>query len=262
MIPVTALRHLYRLLSKTRQESRLELAKEFARKPSIVQALVQESSEHFSYYENPEEGFHRRPLEGLLPDQVASSLVSSHLLGKVVSGSCTVLNRPGLNFAFVDYEINPHRTTRSFYENGQSPRRGGMDLLLANRSDRFPIVGEVKVATDKDPFFALIQALMYSVEMTTDSQRTRLESVYGERLRFPASGPFVDLYLVLVGYPKDATRSKLLEATDRLGRKLLVPKSSVARLVRRIVCIETPSVEDDEVFFDVRFAHGISRSTV
>lgn len=263
LIPVTALRHLYNLLKVTSIGFRLEVAKEFVRKPSIVDCLVQTSSEHFACYENSSEGLHDRETSVLSSDQAASSIVSSGLLKKVESGRCVIRDHDDFNFDFVDYEVNPHRTTGSFYETGRSGRSsgsGGMDLLLANHVDQFPIVGEVKVATDKDPFFALVQALMYAVELTTESQRIRLNSAYGNQLRFPNAGPFVDLYLVLVSYPTDDTRKKLLKLTSQLGESLLVSGLSTSELVRRIVCIETDSVDVDELAFDVHFAHQVGGS--
>jgi hypothetical protein len=129
-----------------------------------------------------------------------------------------------------------------------------MDLLLANRKDKFPIVGEVKVTTDKDPFFALVQSLMYAVELTTESQRGRLTSAYGSRLSFPDKGPFADIYLILVSYPRDDDRSELLRLTSQLAESLLAPESFTSGIVRRIVCIETDDAEKDEVAFGVRFA--------
>jgi hypothetical protein len=80
-----------------------------------------------------------------------------------------VIDNPELNFSFVDRELVPTRTTHErFFENGEPAncfRR--LDWLLANAQDRLPIIAEVKVRNDKNPFSALVQLLMYAAELVT-----------------------------------------------------------------------------------------------
>lgn len=59
LIPITALRHLYKLLrSFSKGEFHLAVAKEFNRLPQKVAKLVTESREHFALYDNRGETFH------------------------------------------------------------------------------------------------------------------------------------------------------------------------------------------------------------
>ena len=53
-----------------------------------------------------------------------------------------------------------------------------------NREDRRPIIAEVKVGNDMNPFYALIQTLMYAAELATFNQATRLQQHY-DQVRFP-----------------------------------------------------------------------------
>lgn len=257
LIPLTPLRHFYRVIESACFDFRLQTATELLRKPAIIQTLVRKSSEHFALYQNSNEAFHNRAVSGLSPNQLSSPVASSNLSSVIVAGNHSIPNYPSLDFDFVDYEVNPLRTTGSFFENGKSGNSsgtGGVDLLLAQRPDKFPIVGEVKVESDKDPFFALIQALTYAVELTTQPQRQRLNFAYGNQLKIHSDGPFIDIYVVLVAYPKSKDRMECLRLTNELSQTLLKPSSPVAGLVRRIVCIETPPIAGN-IRFSVNFAY-------
>jgi len=68
-----------------------------------------------------------------------------------------------------------------------------LDQLLAGER---PIIAEVKIRKDQNPFYALIQALTAAVELLTPAQRDRL------RKRYPQSFPnnddrTVDIYLII-----------------------------------------------------------------
>lgn len=107
----------------------------------------------------------------------------------------------GLECTFVDHEVSPIRTTLSCYDNGSPATNsglGGLDVLLCNREDRRPIIGEIKAATETvGPTFALIQSLMYAAELVTQSQRERLCSAYAEELGGVGKHALpLDLYLL------------------------------------------------------------------
>lgn len=266
MIPLTALRHFYELLRRFPSFAfRLQAARECVRRPEQLQELVQASSDHFAHYENAEEPFHFRSQGELTADRFADDSIASHLLRNVIAGACSVPEAPLLDFDYVDYEVSPIRTTGSQFENGITGRRsgtGGIDLLMANRSDRLPIVAEVKVETDTDPFFGLIQALLYTVEMTSPSQMARIARFYGNHFTIPEDGPLVDVYLMLVTYPDDEKHAESLQLTDQLAGFLLTDGTPVARLVRRLVCLETSSVDKGTVAFTVRFAHQVGGTII
>jgi hypothetical protein len=264
LIPITALRHFYETLRRFPSFAfRMQAARECLRRPDQLQELVRNSSDHFALYENPAEAFHDRQPGTFSAVRETNRSIAVRLLRKAIAGACSIQEAPLLDFRYVDYEVSPIRTTASQFENGLSGRSsgtGGIDLLLANRCDRVPIIGEVKIEADTDPFFGLIQALMYAVEMTTAPQMCRLNRFYGDQFSFPRDGAFVDVYLMLVAYPNDQNHAESLKMTDELSRLLVTANSPVARIVRRLVCIEAASVDTEVVSFTVRFAHQVGSS--
>lgn len=263
LIPITGLRHLYQLLRDFPKEKfQLEVARELCRKPKQLAKLIAESRKHFDLYDNQSEGFHDRGSEEILSDALLSS---RHLANALVQELARTRNRVikvagarQYDFKVIDYEINPRRTTGSVFENGKSGRSsgtGGMDLLLINLKDRTPIVGEIKADTDVNPFFGLIQSLMYAVELSTPSQRARLNKFYEEPLAESSPDQGIDIYLFLLRYAQDETSQEFLSLTNQLSANLLEIKN-MSTVVRRIVALESPMERDILNGFTVAFAHG------
>jgi hypothetical protein len=135
-----------------------------------------------------------------------------------------------LDFACLDREINPTRAKPALpfdAEHGASLR---IDLLLANAHSGRPIVGELKISSDKDPYTGLIQALAAAAQMTPRGQRARL-SEHSEReglnhrLPCPLAGvdgdPLVDVYVLLAEFPaRGRDRFQQLELAVHLAREL------------------------------------------
>ena len=266
LIPTTALRHLYRLLRDfPKEEFHLAVATEFTRLPKKVAKLVAESREHFALYDNRGEAFHRRGPDGVL---TSSRLNSKHMADRLVVELVASKDRPAeckdtkLNFRYVDYDIGTLRTPRSEFESGKSAERagtGGVDLLLSNAHDRTPIVGEIKADTDVNPFFGLIQCLMYAVELSTESQRARLNLSYPERFADGTAAPGIDLYLFLLKYPQDPLSKSFLTLTDQLSASLMADNMLGLGFIRRIVAVESSMSESSSNSFSVAFAHERKR---
>ena len=264
LIPVTALRHLYRLLRDfPMEEFHLAVARELCRRPEQVAKLVAESREHFTLYDNRDEGFHNRGTEGHLSDRMLNNGQLANMLVHQLVGSegkvAKVEAAPQYDFRYVDYQISPLRTTRSEFENGesgQSSGAGGMDLLLSNHQDRTPIVGEIKADTDVNPFLGLIQSLMYSIELSTPSQRTRLQKAYPDRFAELSSGPGIDIYLILLRYPTDKVSQEFLSLTGEMSAFLMAKDCPISNIVRRIVAVQSPMSPTNLNHFTVAFAHG------
>ncbi len=88
------------------------------------------------------------------------------------------------------------------------------------------------MAQDKDPFFALIQALTHAAYLSTPSQLKRLARVYSKRKI--KVGEKLDVYLLLAQAPATATYwFELREAARRLAARL-IEQDSVTDGVRRI----------------------------
>lgn len=260
LIPVTELRHFYRTLRRFGSKSfHRQAAMECLRRPDQLAEMVRSSHRHFAYYDNHLEGFHSRTTRGAVTAlRRANRQLANLFVNEVATNSVTVNSAPGLNFSFVDFEISPIRTKKSEFETGDPGRRGrgGLDLLLANRDDQLPIVGEVKADTDRNPFLGLIQSLTYAVELSTVPQRDRLARHYPGRFTLLDSGPWVDIYLFLLRYPADDDSQRFLTLTDQIAEQIVSADSPVASIVRRIVGLHCPMMPDGPQDCTIAFSHG------
>jgi hypothetical protein len=178
-----------------------------------------------------------------------------------------------LGFTYVDKELLVHRTT-SKDKNGRPRRarwgddgvnRGGMrlDILLANANDRAPIIAELKIRQDMDPFFALVQALGCAAHLVTHNQYERLRAEnLDTHASFPGfrearGDPFVDVYLLFVGAdaaPRGRYQPALKRAAEQLAPKLL-EHTGIAKNVRRIVGLDMDLDGKRRPVASVRFAY-------
>jgi hypothetical protein len=256
LIPLTSLRHFYdRLRDFVSDAFHREAARECLRRPDRVQELIAGSVRHFTLYDNREEPFRPGPV-GLTDARTENSDLANRVLGLIARSEASVPSCRELEFDFVDYEVSPIRTTGSEFENGESAKRsgrGGVDVLLANRVDRLPAVGELKADTDRNPFLGLIQALTYAAELSTPSQRARLAASYPDRFVWPEVGPFIDIDLLLIRYPDDRAHAEFLDLVRGLVERLVVPGSPFANLVRGVACFRTDVNIADRAEFAVEF---------
>lgn len=268
LIPVTALRQLYRLLRAfPKEEFHLAVAREMCRRPTQLARIVDESQRHFALYDNRGQGFHNREMDIPSDRMLGSDKLANRLVRQLVENEGRVGDVDSackFAFRYVDYEISPIRTTESEFEDGvsgQDSGAGGMDLLLSNLDDQTPIIGEIKADTDVNPFLGLIQSLMYAVELSTPAQRARLRKTYPDRFVESELESAIDIYLILLRYPKDPLRQEFLELTSRISAALLAADSSVSRIVRRIVALENSMSSTGLGAFSVAFAHGNTFAT-
>lgn len=262
LVPITALRHLYRLLRDfPKEEFQLAVATELNRRPNQLAKLIAESREHFSLYDNREEAFHDRGAEGALTGRrQGSSYLADRLVVDLVAKEHRSVDcqDPTFNFRYVDYDIGTRRTTGSQLENGRPASRagtGGIDLLLSNAHDQAPIVGEIKADTDVNPFLGLIQCLMYAVELSTEPQRARLCKFYPTRFAEITKSPVIDIYLFLLRYPQDPISQEFLTLTNQLSGNLVADNTLELGFIRRIVALESPMSESHATTFSIAFAH-------
>lgn len=173
------------------------------------------------------------------------------------------MDSPELSFSFVDREVALARTTgNAVFENDErSIRVRRPDWLLANAHDRLPILAEVKVGNDKDPFYALIQLLMYAAELATPTQMTRLQRHYPDRFAAPASdktahGPVLDAYIVLSNYnSRSGIRQEILDTTNQLCQRL-VGEKAISTYIRRIACLDVTLDEGRKLRFRKLYSYA------
>ena len=167
---------------------------------------------------------------------------------------------------YVDRELLVQRTSSpAAWEDG-SRNVGGLrlDVLLADAKDRTPIVGELKLPRDKDPFFALVQGLACAAHLATPNQYARLQKqLPSARFREPSGDPCLDVWVLTV----DQSRTQaipsapgkyivgLREAADALAPALLA-QVRLNRFIRRIAEVTVKLDERGTVVPEVRWAWG------
>lgn len=158
---------------------------------------------------------------------------------------------PALGVDWVEYELSVLSTRGGAAFGGpihggiegDAPPRAGRplraDLVLANAGDQTPVIAEVKIRKDQDPFSALIQVLTYIAHLSTPSQYARL------RTHLPVAGfpdvrpPRFDGYLLLHGF--DGTAGTWLDdlmTQTRLISEQLTQDRTIATHIRRLACLD------------------------
>lgn len=255
-IPVTPMVERYRALKAASQRERLADARRSADRPGPLARDFAQSVELFADRFDSDEEFYpersRKPLPK--PGGVRSTVeVAARLSG---SGKRSVLGAEQLSFTYIDREIVPARTkSGAVFEDGKPISTAlRLDLLLANARDAVPIVGEVKVAMDKDPYFALIQALTLAAHLATPSQRRRLQEVYARKgKRLTASGK-LDVYLLFSRTPAAGTYWFDLREAARRVSLALIEQKPVVSLIRRVAALDLDEI-DGRLRISKRFAY-------
>lgn len=241
MVPWTPLRTFYESLRDHRGDAaekfrQLRLLLNDRHGPTDADFLGElfcRSQTQVDAYDNRDEPFCEIGNRGA---SLATPAFANHFVDLIADG--TVQFEGVGAFKFVDYEINPLRTTRSCWENGKSATSsgaGGMDMLVVtlDEQQQFPAIAEIKAKTETvGPTFALIQALAYAVELTTASQWIRLGRHYLELLGTVCNDvrtPQLDLLILLQGpviqnddlrFACDLAENLLQQDQDRLRNSI------------------------------------------
>ena len=194
---------------------------------------------------NPRQGdrfYEARPK----PPDRAPGLADTESLGRLF------MDHPGrrwdvdddeLSFYFVDRELVATRAPGFRLETKAgtttSTRNGlRLDLLLRNANDAIPILAEVKIARDKDPFFGLIQALTAASYIQPEAQRARLK-LHDDKLDTDQGR--LDVYVVLAREPgASAHWFDLRDRAEELAEKIGPELGSWVRRIAGVDLIEGP----------------------
>lgn len=256
-VPTIPLRSLYDVfVALSPREAQEHLARALALCPHKLAKLFDESVRMFAGFNNPGEGFTgdtdgRRQVQAPQDPRNATSDVEVSVLFKERHENRGIVeDARHLDFEVVEREVVPERAT------GTGKRGRRIDWLAMNAHDRTPILAELKVGEDKNPFYALVQLLLYAATLSTGSQQARLRRHF-PTLRIPdapseddrvAHAKF-DLYIVLVEFP--AQLKTFLELA-RTTAQALVREPLIASKVRRIACLRT-SLTPSGLRFDREF---------
>jgi hypothetical protein len=193
-VPLTPLAKRYADLHRKRRsksepgdhERRLEMATELLANPKqLVKEFhrsVVEADRFFTEHHHRDDGFYEKGRN--LRRDIKPGLTSTAALGRWFEQNrgrrWQVLGDDGLSFHYLDRELVSTRAPGERLAGGRSTRLGPrIDLLLADARNR-PIVGEVKLTVgnrpDKDPFYALIQALASAAYLLPENQLVRLKN--------------------------------------------------------------------------------------
>lgn len=171
------------------------------------------------------------------------------------SRTVTVDGGTELDFAYLDREIVPTRTKPALAFDAEDGASVRIDLILANAHSGRPIIGELKIASDKDPYTGLVQALAAAAQMNSAGQRARLdehserEGLHHRLLRpLATSGDdgAIDVYVLLADFPKRGRdRFAQLDLAAELSREL--ERDSLADGLGRIRILTVSKASDGSV---------------
>jgi hypothetical protein len=261
-IPRTTIQRWYKRVCNMSYKQRRALADELIADPSPLVAEFLDAVATFAPYNNVAEGFYSNKNRAPKKPDTLGVIFRTHHVAWYLRQQRTleVRDAPELTAKYLDYEIAPARTTGHAKFDDGGTWRGGVfiDLLLASCAPpRTPIVAELKIRADKDPFTALIQSLACAAHLATQHQYNRL------RQHVPAAGflatdrPRLDVYVLLYRFLE--TQQDDLEALDTNANALsglLVHRPEVAAHVRRIACIAVELGSDGKLSGACRWQHG------
>jgi hypothetical protein len=240
-IPLTPLAKRYANLPKN-HKARLGMAKELLKSPDrLVEEFFDSLADSKRFFDAPDHDHSREPFyeeERTFSDDIGPGLASTPSLGRwfeenrgrvwKVLGDVDGL----LDFHYLDRELVSTRAPGERLARGRSTRFGPrLDLLLAKADSRAPVIAEVKVTSlnkqtggwqlDKDPFYALIQALASAAYVLPAKQFSRLAHHDPRRL-LDLGQQRVALYLMIGREPEMARQwFDLRECAERLSNAIL-----------------------------------------
>lgn len=149
-----------------------------------------------------------------------------------------VTNDKRLDFHYVDRELIADRIETAggpAYATGQKVKLDAL-LVNANEGDRTPIIGEIKVASDQNARYALLQALAAAALLMPESQRQRFRAAYPEH--FADDVPKrLDVY-VLTHRPQMTGKPGLLHTMALDLCEELRTQAELGQWIRRIAVLD------------------------
>jgi len=142
-------------------------------------------------------------------------------------------------FQYVERQVPPLRV-----EGSGKPKSGAGGLDYIARRAGAPILGEVKLNADQNPFYAVVQLLTYLSEMATPNQIERANrwNLYEVDI---GARPAFDLHILLADFNDRGDKGKLIEPTRRLAtefkRRLRADFPGLAGTVGRVICLKMDS---------------------
>jgi hypothetical protein len=232
-IPYPRLTQRYVKLKDRASAERLEQATQVTT-PQLVEEFL-ESAEAFSTFSTDDPFFPESRTDDH-KNHKSDNRTFGWAMAMKATGRVPVTGDDELTFRYAEREIIPTRTKPGRTFVGGEGKHVRVDLVLANAATGRPIVGELKIASDKDPYTGLVQALAGAAQLVSKSQRRRLSKLNdpsaptcsrGEpsaSSSSPASieqEPLVDVYVLLGNFPqRGRDRFKQLDRAVKLAAAL------------------------------------------
>lgn len=153
-----------------------------------------------------------------VPKQRGTIIVTEHLKKHQ---AISVSSSSPYSFSYRDREISPLRTPRGrFSDNSLATRSGlgGIDYVGVTLDETpVPVLGEIKVESDADPFYAFVQLLTYLSELCSKAQTARASTfLFDGRVSGATSW---DLHILLADFNDRGKRGPLIQRTCDLAAK-------------------------------------------
>jgi len=153
-----------------------------------------------------------------VPKQRGTIIVTDHLKKQK---AISLTSSSPCSFTYRDREISPLRTPRGRFSDGSLATRsglGGIDYVGVTLDETpIPVLGEIKVESDADPFYAFVQLLTYLSELCSDAQTARASKfLFGGQV---SSATSWDLHILLADFNDRGERGPLIERTNDLVAK-------------------------------------------
>lgn len=285
IIPITPIWDRYLRLRNRSQQARLAEARRLIEYPEELATEFAVSVAHFDSYVNIQDGFYpsKRPNHAFAKElkstkdlilrlkeqnRIVHTDAPNRLTKHDVGTAVTAVPASSLACDYVDRELLVQRTTSPAQWEDGSRNVGGLrlDLLLADSADRTPVVGELKLPGDMDPFFALIQALACAAHLSTRPQyeRMRQHLKHGDFPQLTAA-PRLDVWVLFVDPPgyqpgqpqKGRYMADLSRAAETLAPRFLA-QDAIGGSVRRIAGVRMKLDRSGTVASEVHWAWGRS----
>ncbi|HET9621167.1 MAG TPA: hypothetical protein VFP84_07365 [Kofleriaceae bacterium] len=255
-VPETPLRDLCAELRALPADVHAHLQRVWTDHPAFLGRRFLECVRAYEDYENDEDFVPARRSGKSLEE---SNLFASEVVRRMHGAQDLAID--GETFLFAGYEVSPRRTTGAARRDDASRNdsgAGGIDALLTNGHSL--TVVELKSRADSTLVLALVQALMYAAELTSESQRDRLATrgTGAPGLANPldflrsAISPFLDVMLLVERGGRHRADS---DAVGAIADQLLNGAYDESKLVRQhlqaIRLVEAELIGDGVSFYPI-----------
>ena len=221
IVPYTPILRRYKEVCDLDDARRFDLAQKLNREPGLLAADFSATVAALEVGYDSQASFRPKHNEPRVPAQQGIANGPDLAWYMYRQGKLEVENEPALAVEYAEYELSVLSTrggavfdapVHGATERNERPGSAGnplkADLVLVNAdpADRMPVLAEVKVKRDKEPFSALVQLLAYIAHLASPSQYARLRA-HLDGAGFPAANPArFDGYLLSTSSERAQTR--------------------------------------------------------